>query len=411
MSASVLSLSALAAVIVLSSRKGFHAGAGALALAILIGRFALNLDAKSLAALFPSELLLMLLGVTLLFTMAKANGTLDVLVQNLLGASNCRPWLLPILFFLLTLTLSMLGAGNIGAVALMAPVALETARRAGVGAELTSFMLVTGANAGAFSPLAFTGVIAGALTRRAGLELSPWGDIFAPSLAAQSGLALAGYALAWPALQRSRSVVRVAPPPAAGREQKLTLAALAALAGATLWLQLDVGLTALLLAAVLGLASAADENRAIGELPWSAIVMVCGASTLVAVASRGGGMDVLAGWLSRAGDEAAVTGTTAFFAAFTSIYSSSSGVVMPAFLSMVPEIAEHSGARPVVLAAAINVSSHLVDISPLSTLGALCVAAVPEAERGPVFQRLFYGGLAMSVFAALLGYLVFGRLA
>ncbi|MBI3289447.1 MAG: hypothetical protein HYZ74_08015, partial [Elusimicrobia bacterium] len=256
---------------------------------------------------------------------------------------------------------------------------------------------------------AFTGVISAALTRQAGLSLSPWRDIFAPNLGAQVLIALAGYALAWPGLRPAQTPVAPPQRPKPNRDQRLTLAALALLSAAVLGLKMDVGVAALVLAASLELARAADHKSALERIPWSAIMMVCGVSTLVAVASHGGGMGHLSGWLARAGSARAVTATVAFAAAFTSIYSSSSGVVMPAFLSMIPDLAARSGAAPAALASAINVSSHLVDISPLSTLGALCVAAAPEPERGRLFQRLFYGGLGMSVTAAAMGYLVFGK--
>ena len=53
--------------------------------------------------------------------------------------------------------------------------------------------------------------------------------------------------------------------------------------------------------------------------------------------------------------------------------------------------------------AGINVGASLVDVSPLSTLGALCVAALsdPEAARD-LFRRLMIWGLSMSIAGALL---------
>ena len=406
-----LSIAALVAVIALSARGGAHAGVAALAFAGLIGGYSAGLSGRQLAALFPADLFLVLLGTTLLFAMAKANGALDRLTGLLLRLAGRRTRLLLALFFAFALALSALGAGNIAAVALLAPVALDSARRAGVGLVLMTFMVVTGANAGTFSPLAFTGIVAGALTDRAGLSLAPWRDIFLPSFAAQCLLAAITYALTWHSVGRSPSAapketIAVAP----DGSQKLTLAALGALAAAVILLKMDVGVAALALAALLGLARAADQKSALERLPWSAIVMVCGVSTLVGLASRSGGLDLVARWLAAAGGKAAVPAAVSFAAAFTSIYSSSSGVVMPAFLPMVPELSARSGADPMALAAAINVSSHLVDVSPLSTLGALCVAAVPAQERDPVFRRLLSWGLGMSFVAAATGYLLFGIL-
>ena len=75
----------------------------------------------------------------------------------------------------------------------------------------------------------------------------------------------------------------------------------------------------------------------------------------------------------------------AFVTGAISIYSSTSGVVLPTFLPLAPRLVEQvGGGNPLAVALSINVGSSLVDVSPLSTLGALCVAALadPDARRG-----------------------------
>jgi hypothetical protein len=53
-----------------------------------------------------------------------------------------------------------------------------------------------------------------------------------------------------------------------------------------------------------------------------------------------------------------------------------------------------------------------VDVSPLSTLGALCVAAVPSAgEARVLFRQLLAWGLSMTVVGAVLCQLLAGVLA
>jgi hypothetical protein len=59
----------------------------------------------------------------------------------------------------------------------------------------------------------------------------------------------------------------------------------------------------------------------------------------------------------------------------------------------------------------VNVGAHLVDVSPLSTLGALCIASAPLTEnRSVLFNKLLLWGLSMSVVGALTCYLLFGLL-
>jgi hypothetical protein len=53
------------------------------------------------------------------------------------------------------------------------------------------------------------------------------------------------------------------------------------------------------------------------------------------------------------------------------------------------------------------VSGHLVDMSPLSTLGALCIAGAPVDESRALFNKLLAWGLSMTVVGALLCYIAF----
>jgi hypothetical protein len=70
------------------------------------------------------------------------------------------------------------------------------------------------------------------------------------------------------------------------------------------------------------------------------------------------------------------------------------------------------GGDPLAVALSINVGSALVDVSPLSTLGALCVAQLTdEVESRRLFRRLLVWGLSMTVVGALLCQLFAGWLA
>ena len=97
-----------------------------------------------------------------------------------------------------------------------------------------------------------------------------------------------------------------------------------------------------------------------------------------------------------------LNGMIAFVTGAISIYSSTSGVVLPTFLPLAPRLVEQvGGGNPLAVALSINVGSSLVDVSPLSTLGALCVAAIADPERArDLFRRLMLWGVAMAVVGA-----------
>jgi hypothetical protein len=123
-------------------------------------------------------------------------------------------------------------------------------------------------------------------------------------------------------------------------------------------------------------------------------------------------MDLFTGILTRFSTPDTITGVIAFVTGVISVYSSSSGVVLPAFLPTIPGIIQNlGGGDPMAIAASINVGAHLVDVSPLSTLGALCIAAAPAHEnRTQLFNKLLLWGLSMSVVGAVVCYLFFGVL-
>ena len=80
--------------------------------------------------------------------------------------------------------------------------------------------------------------------------------------------------------------------------------------------------------------------------------------------------------------------------------------------AMVPGLMEKiGGGDAVALVASINVGSHVVDVSPLSTLGALCIANASKREnKNRLFHQLLLYGLSMSVVGAVICYVFFGRL-
>jgi di/tricarboxylate transporter len=186
--------------------------------------------------------------------------------------------------------------------------------------------------------------------------------------------------------------------------QRLTFAVIAAWALAAVILRLPVGLSALAAVVVLLACRAADEAATLRVVPWGAVLMVSGMSTLVSLVEKSGGMELFSGLLARLATPATVNGAMAFVTGLISTWSSTSGVVLPAFLPTVPGLlARLGGGDPLALSLSINVGSSLVDVSPLSTLGALCVAAVenPVTARS-LFRGLLAWGLSMTLVGALL---------
>ena len=168
--------------------------------------------------------------------------------------------------------------------------------------------------------------------------------------------------------------------------------------------QLSVGLAAFLAASVLVLLAVADESVAMKRVPWGVIVMVCGVTVLIAVLEKTGGMELFTSMLARLASPVTINGVVAFVTGLISSWSSTAGVVLPTFLPTVPGLVEKvGGGDPLAVALSINVGSAMVDVSPLSTLGALCVASVAESvDAKKLFRQLLMWGLSMALVGALL---------
>jgi len=413
MSPAALSLLAIGVVIVASFGTRLNVGILAVALAWPIAVYAAGWKADQLMSAFPSSLFLTLLGVTLLFGVAQANGTMRALTQRSLALTAGRASLLPLLFFALACVISTMGPGAIATLALLAPLAMAAGVRAGVPVLLTALMIGNGANAGNLSPFSAVGVIVNSAMGRAGLEGNEW-RVWAANFTAHALAAVLAWALfGGPKLLRDDT--RIAPEASEpfDRGHKLTLLVGAAWVFAVVVLKVNLGLAAFAAAAMLVLARTGEDHAMLKAVPWSVLVMVCGVSVLIGVLDGTGGMALFTDLLAKVASPASVNGVIAFITGTLSTYSSTSGVVYPTFLPTVPGLVERlGGGNPLEIALSINVGAALVDVSPLSTLGALCIAALPAGhEPAKLFRSLLVWGLSMTVLGALFCHLFIGYFA
>jgi di/tricarboxylate transporter len=291
--------------------------------------------------------------------------------------------------------------------------AMAIGHRANVPPFLMILMVGNGAQAGALSPFAPTGVIVNGVMARIGLAGVEW-QTYANNLFAHLVITFIAYFVfgGWRLFTRRATHTDGAQVVAAEsfkRRHWLTIAVLASLVVVVVAFDMQVGMAALTGATILSLARAADEKETIRQMPWNVVLMVCGVTVLIGVLERTQGMDLFTDLLARVSTPATVTGVIAFVTGIVSVYSSTSGVVLPAFLPTVPGLVERlGGGDALAIASAMNVGGHLVDLSPLSTIGALCLAALPPtADVRKVFNQLLAWGLSMTVVGAAICWLLF----
>ena len=413
-----------------------------IAFGIIVGGVFGGTPASKIMNAFPLSLFMILVGVTFLFGMAQTNGTMEKLTAYSIRVCKGNTALIPIIIFLLSDFLTTIGPGNIAGCALMAPVSMAIASKVKMPAFLMTLLVVGACNGAAFSPFAPTGIISnGLIAKMAGeLGLSPdylntlaWKIHFNSELA-QGFVNIGGFfvmgGLKWLREQKGAAldIDELAPKPEPFNAAQTTTLLLVAiliilvvvpgLPGVkgtlpkTITNMLsNVGSISFVLSIVLMLTGYGDSKAAVKVMPWSVIMMVCGVSVLIDVMDKAGGLNFLVEVMASVAGPTTICFWTAFVPAVISAYSSSSGVVMPMFLPMTPGLVELTGGDPIAIISAIDVGSHLVDTSPLSTLGALCIASAGEEEdKGVLFRKLLIWGLSMSIVSGIVCYVFFGIL-
>lgn len=409
-----LSLAGLFIAIIVSCFSRLNIGVLSIVLAWIIGVYFGGMKLDAVMAGFPVSLFLTLAGVTLLFTQAQVNGTLDHVAHRAVRVCRGNVGLIPIMFFMVGLGLASMGPGNIAGIALLAPLAMATAHRAKVPPFLMAIMAGNGANAGALSPFAPTGVIASGLMQKIGLGGHEWSTYWY-NVAAHALVAFGGYFLfgGWK-LFRLRYVHQPEPGEASheflSRKHWTTLAVIFALIASVILFRINVGMGAFVGAMILPILGAADHVEAIKRMPWNVIVMVTGVTVLVSIMEKTHGIQLFSDMLARLATPHSATAVVAFVVGLISVYASTSGVILPTFLPMVPSLVARigGGVSAFALASSINVGGHLVDVSPLSTIGALCIAsAITTGDSRKLFNQMLAWGLSMAVVGAGICWLFF----
>ena len=407
-----LSLAALVIAIIVSCVSEMNVGILALTLAWIVGVYIGGMSLNEVIGAFPVQLFLMLVGVTLLFSQAQLNGTLERVAHGAVRLCRGNVGLIPVMFFFLGCGIASLGPGNVSTAAMLAPVAMAVSSRAAIPAFLMAIMVGNGAQAGSLSPFAPTGIIVNGLMENIGLGGNEFWTYWT-NLAAHAAVAFGGYLLlgGLPLFRRQFVAPEPATPEANGltRAHWITMGTILAVIGAVLFADANIGMAAFTGAVLLATLRVADHKEAVRKIPWTPIVMVTGVTVLIGLLERTGGMDLFAAVLARFATAGTVTGMIAFLTGIISVYSSTSGVVLPAFLPTIPGlITRLGGGDPLALAASMNIGAHLVDMSPLSTTGAMCIAGITNPEEiRPTYNRLLAWGLSMSLVGGILCLLFF----
>lgn len=384
----LLSISSLAVAIVISGYSRINLGIICIGFAFIIGHFFADINmAQIYVQGFPLSLFFLLLGSTLFSSIARQNGTYTVLSKQLAYLSYGNRRIGCLIVFVGSFIFSFLGMGTIVTPAIIMPLFLCFGQEEEIPEVLVILLTISGSIAGGLSLFAPTGIIGSILG--AGVGVTNYWPIYVAALGTfiLHGIIIffmfGGYKLT--NIQRSHYE-----PMIFDWRQFLTIIAAFGVITAILGFHLDLGLSAFFGAALLLLCKAVDQDKAIKGISWNVMLLLCGVSTLFYVIKESGGIAALEVLL----ETRMTTGTagviTSFSAGLMSLVSSSTIVVMPTMIAMVPQLGQGVGGEvsPLFLTAAIIIGSHSTPYSPASTMGAIGLAFSSTEDKYKMFLKL-----------------------
>ncbi|NKE60159.1 hypothetical protein FXN61_26500 [Lentzea sp. PSKA42] len=412
MSAELISILVLVVVFVIATTRSINMGALAFAAAFGVGTLVADMKTDDIFKGFPGSLFVVLVGVTFLFAIARANGTTDWLVHMAIRLVGGRIALMPWVMFAITGVLTAIGAVSPAAVAIVAPIAMGFAAKYKISPLLMGVMVVHGAQAGGFSPISIYGTIVNGIVAKEGL---PGNEIvlFLASAVVNlliatvvfvvlGGMKLARQSVQTPALVRTgggggdSADVEVEERVALTAPRIATLAGLAALVVAALVFDLDVGLAAITVAVLLSVVWPEQSKQAITQITWPTVLLICGILTYVGVLQAMGTITWAGNSVAGVGAPLIAALLICYIGAIVSAFASSVGI-MGALIPLAVPFLLLGDVSAVGLIAALAVSATVVDVSPFSTNGALVLAGAQDVDRDKFFKQLMvYGGIMVA---------------
>jgi Na+/H+ antiporter NhaD/arsenite permease-like protein len=379
-------------------------GALAFVMAFVVGGLYVDMSGASILAGFPGDLFVTLVGITYLFAIAQNNGTIDWLVRQAVRSVRGRTVAIPWVMFFISALLTGVGAVSPGAVAIIAPVALRFSQQYRIHPLLMGLMVIHGAQGGGFSPMSIYGGITNQVVQRAELPGSDM-HLFLASLGFNLAVAVVIFFVFGgrqlfaqrAASEEPGDAGEIADAKRLNHQQVLTLIGLLALGVGALMFELNVGLVAITIAVVLTILFPKDQARAVEQIHWSTVLLICGVVTYIAVLQKAGAVDYVGDSVSKAGAPLLGALLLCYVGGIVSAFASTVGV-LGAIIPLAVPLLLLGQIDAVSVIAALAISSSVVDVSPFSTNGALVLASAHGMDRASLYRQLLaYSAVVVAV--------------
>lgn len=163
---------------------------------------------------------------------------------------------------------------------------------------------------------------------------------------------------------------------------------------------LDPGLLALSIGAVLMLGFASNEDRTyVTKVAWPTCFMLAGVMTYVAVMQKVGTLKAVSDVLTGLGGPVVAVLLLSMMTGLISVFASSVGTMAATIPMLAPVLAADPSLPLLGAVATITASAYLVDANPFNLLGALVIGNARAEDQKSMFRKLVGWSAAMSVVA------------
>lgn len=400
----IISLVLFIVVILLAFFRKVNVGVVAVTFGVIMVRI-FGLTDKDLIGGFSTSMFTTLVGITLLFAAITQTGALDLLARKIIALAGNKMWVLPIMVYI-----AGVGPGAVPALAIIPALAAIIAVEVGFNPLMLVLIGEQGLMAGRMTPITPEAAIITGAAAEANIA-----NVMPTILVCQTLVTIVSSLVFW-FIFKGHKVKQPLNPIERGTLEKFNAKQIISLLSIVLMLVLlifvkvNIGVAAFAVAGLLFLFGVADDGKALKSLPWGTIVMVLAVGSLLNIVNKMGGIDLMSNALAKIMSKGTATPFMGISAALLSLVSSALGVVYPTMMPMCADIAAQvGGVNPVALMAAVGAGGSLSGISPLSTGGALAMAALATAlpnrtkeDENKTFVQLFiYAGLAILILIVL----------
>jgi len=422
----VLVMLAVVATVLIGVKFKNNIGLVGIAFAFLIGSWLGPSKISQVIAYWPVNIMFILLVTSIFFGYASNNGTLQAIADRIVYVTRGIPWFAPVSVFITAFIISGIGVGVWGIV-FVAPIGFVIAQKAKFDPILVPIATNVGALATGGLPWAAGGPTNIGLIQNAG-----WQNLDeATSLAYRFGFAsilpcAVAFAVCYFLCKgyKAQRVDMDKPEPMNAKQKTNTVILLVVLLAnmLPLLLNLTIGnsVTAFLashiniqVCSVVGaivcmMLKLGDEKEIISKnVPWSAMVLICGVSMLMAVAVNAGIADVIGTWLNSNFSPWLLPAAFALFGGILSFFCSALSVVYPLMLPMIYGLVQSgSAASPLAMVTSLILTACYTGMCPFSQNGALMLSSASEEVRSSLTYRMIIWSvvlLLISVGYALIG--------